>query len=642
MIRREIDWLLTLSRRVKMYGLMVVDGTLIVFSFYFAMVLRLESWDVPPKEVWLTVSVSFFIALISFHFFGLYRSVTRFITARSFKAIVYGSLLSAVAMFSISQFFELLVPRSVPGIYLVLLIGSVAAGRFSLRRFLRNSRLTGRLPIAIYGAGEAGRQLLYAVNQGREYNAIAFFDDDPHLHNTFIGDVFVYSPNQISSIIEEFSIKTVLLALPSASRARRRDIVQMIEQHQVEIKTIPGMADIVSGRASFAELLQVSPEDLLGRDPVPPQPDLMSQNIEGKVVLVTGAGGSIGSELCRQILKCNPSTLVLLEVSEYALYSISIELKESLAGNKTTLIEPVLGSVQHPRRVREIIHAFNVQTIFHAAAYKHVVLVEENVVEGFRNNVFGTLTVAEAALDLGVENFILVSTDKAVRPTNFMGASKRMSELICQALAETQGKTIFSMVRFGNVLGSSGSVIPRFKSQIQKGGPVTVTHREITRYFMTIPEAAQLVIQASSMAKGGDVFVLDMGQPVRILDLAQSMVRLYGLKPYIMEEGESAESTRGDIAIKIVGLNKGEKLYEELLIGNNPAGTQHPRIMTATEVFLSIDTLRPLLNRLHDACLAFNVPGIREIVQEMPLDYQGDDSDVHDLLWKAVQRRRAG
>ena len=636
--------LVAMRRGHKVLAQVFTDAALICMSFYFAMILRLETPEFQSDAwIWIAFLPTLPATLVSFRVLGFYRTVTRYVTPRVFRIIFIGSFIGAISLFVSTQLLAVAVPRSVPGIFALLLVASVGGVRFLAGRFFRGVVAVDRLPIAIYGAGEAGRQLLSAVNQGKEYAAVAFIDDDVSIQGTLIADVEVFSPIEISTLVANYGIRSILLALPSVSRARRREIVAEIETLGVEIKTIPGMADIVSGRASFSELRNVSPEDLLGRDPVPPRMDLMARNIAGKVVLVSGAGGSIGSELCRQIIQHNPAALVLLDVSEFALYTISMELSEAAKAQGWNIpIEPILGSVQNPRRTREILRAFAVQTIYHAAAYKHVVLVEENVVEGIRNNVFGTLVLAEAAAELGVESFILISTDKAVRPTNFMGASKRMAELICQGLAGATDQTKFSMVRFGNVLGSSGSVIPRFKAQIEMGGPVTVTHREITRYFMTIPEASQLVIQAGAMGKGGDVFVLDMGDPVKILDLAQSMIRLYGLKPYLIETNDPDEPVRGDIGIKIVGLNKGEKLYEELLIGRNPQGTEHPRIMTATEVSLPMDQLRPLLDDLQTACLAFNVPKIRALFQLAPLDFQPTSDVTHDLIWTAAKRQAKG
>jgi FlaA1/EpsC-like NDP-sugar epimerase len=505
--------MLGLKRSTKRLVQIGADVVLAIGCFLVAMLLRLEdNGFVFEPMVWLAILPSLPVTILAFRYFGLYRSVLRFITAEAFIAIMSGVLLSAVALTVSAQVLSAPIPLSVPVIYAVLLILTAGGLRFLMRHTLRKPQALNRKPIAIYGAGDAGRQLQNALDHGQEYAAVAFIDDNPALQGSLIGGRPVFGPTQIARLVSDYEIKSILLALPSASRARRREIIAQIEPMGLKIKTIPGMADIVSGRATFAELRSVTPEDLLGRDPVAARPELMSRNITDKVVLVSGAGGSIGAELCRQIIAQNPKMLILFEVSEIALYSISMELREILARNqKSIVVEPVLGSVQNPARVRSVLRSFGVQTIYHAAAYKHVVIVEENVVEGISNNVFGTQVIAQAAADHGVENFILISTDKAVRPTNFMGASKRMAELVCQAMAQNQTKTTFSMVRFGNVLGSSGSVIPRFRAQIEQGGPVTVTHREITRYFMTIPEAAQLVIQAGAMAQGGEVFVLDMG-----------------------------------------------------------------------------------------------------------------------------------
>ena len=589
--------LLGLDRTKKRLVQVFVDVFLIAACFCFAMLLRLETVEfMANSTVWLAFFPVIPVTIIAYRKLGLYRSILRFITGHVFRAIGIGCVISAITLFVLAFLTSAPIPRSVPGIFGMLLILTTGGLRFLLRNILRQPVKFNRNPVAIYGAGEAGRQLQSALSHGPEYQPLAYIDDDPSLQNTMIGGIRVFAPSDVNWLVSEMKIESVLLALPSVSRSRRREIIEKIEPLGLKIKTIPGLADIVSGRASFTELRRVTPIDLLGRDPVPPREDLMDRNITGKVVLVSGAGGSIGSELCRQIIQHEPAALVLFEISEFALYSIATELRETLARQgKSLRIEPVLGSVQNQSRVQTVLSAFRVQTIYHTAAYKHVVLVEDNVSDGIANNVLGTKIIADAAVQNNVENFILISTDKAVRPTNFMGASKRMAELVCQALAAEQSKTTFSMVRFGNVLGSSGSVIPRFQSQIESG-PVTVTHREITRFFMTIPEAAQLVIQAGAMAKGGDVFILDMGDPVKILDLARTMIRLQGLKPYIIEPTDQPDLGRGDIAIKIVGLNKGEKLYEELLIGNNPKGTEHPRIMCASEASLPMDQF---LNAIH-------------------------------------------
>lgn len=643
-MNKAISRLTNLSRPVKRALQLVADALLIVLCLVLAMALRLESFHFVARPLfWLTLLPVVPLTLLVFWHLGLYRAIIRFISGHALKVVLIGVFASAVILFATAQALSAPVPRSVPGIYALLLFITGGGVRFLIRNLFLRPAKQNRTPVIIYGAGDAGRQVVNALHHGNEYTPAAFVDDDPALQHTTVVGRRVFEPRQIPLIIREMRATTVLLAIPSTSRARRREIITTLEPMGVTVKTIPGMADIVSGRARFSDLRVVTPEELLGRDPVPARPELMSSSINGKVVLVSGAGGSIGSELCRQIIDQEPAVLVLLEVSELALYNIANELRETLERTGRSLrIEPVLGSVQNPGRVRAILRGFGVQTIYHAAAYKHVVLVEENVVEGIRNNVFGTRVLAEAAAELGVENFILVSTDKAVRPTNFMGASKRMAELVCQALAMSHPKTVFSMVRFGNVLGSSGSVIPRFAAQIAGGGPVTVTHRKITRYFMTIPEAAQLVIQAGGMARGGDVFVLDMGEPVKILDLAKSMIRLHGLKPYVIETENGATSASGDIAIRIVGLKKGEKLYEELLINGNPQGTDHPRIMTTTEVSMPLDELAPVLDRLMRACRAFDLPEIRRIFLEAPLAYSPNDDKLHDLIWSAGQHGAGG
>ncbi|GAB4298318.1 MAG: nucleoside-diphosphate sugar epimerase/dehydratase [Roseovarius sp.] len=642
MMYRLVGWLTQLDRSVKRGLQMCADGVLMVAAFGGAMVLRLEDTAfAADRAIWAVLALVICASLACFCVLGLYRSVIRYINARMLRAILVGVLASATMLFAASQIFHVSVPRSVPGIYALLLFCAASGLRFMVQALFRRADPRSRTPVIIYGAGEAGRQLALALAHEGEYLPLAFVDDDPRLQHNWVEGRRVCPPEHIPALIERHGIGAILLAIPSATRSRRREIVSRLEPLGVEIRTIPGIADIVDGRATFSDLRRVTPEDLLGREPVPPRDDLMARNISGKVVLVSGAGGSIGSELCRQIIRYDPAALVLLEMSEYALYSITMELRETLEReNRKLRIEPVLGSVQNPGRVRAILRSFRVQTIYHAAAYKHVVLVEENVVEGVRNNVFGTRVLAEAAAELGVENFILISTDKAVRPTNFMGASKRMAELVCQALAREKTQTTFSMVRFGNVLGSSGSVIPRFRAQIERGGPVTVTHREITRYFMTIPEASQLVIQAGAMASGGDVFVLDMGEPVRILDLAQTMIRLHGLKPYVIDDSAGAAAADGDIGIRIVGLQKGEKLYEELLIGNNPQGTEHPRIMTAHEKSLSLAELNVLLERLARACQAFDVAEIRRIFTEAPLNYRPNDDVLHDRMWNSAMESR--
>nr|WP_274425101.1 nucleoside-diphosphate sugar epimerase/dehydratase [Chelativorans sp. YIM 93263] len=559
---------------------------------------------------------------------GFYRSVIRYISRRALRVILLGIFASSVALFAFSQLLDLPIPRSVPAIYAVLATISVGGARFLLQLLFLHQQDQQKTRVIVYGAGESGRQLLNALQHGREYAPVALVDDSVALQGTDIGGYRVHSPNSLEQLVSNRKAQMILLAVPSASRTARKAILERLEPLPVHIQTIPGIADLVSGDAQINEFREVPIEDLLGRDPVPPRVELMDANIREKAVLVTGAGGSIGSELCRQIIQYRPAKVVLFDVSEIALYSIDMELK-ALAAELNVEIIPVLGSIQDFSRVENTLTFFNIDTVYHAAAYKHVPLVEENVIEGLRNNIFGTLNVARAAASCGIENFILISTDKAVRPTNIMGASKRMAELICQALAE-RTQTRFSMVRFGNVLGSSGSVIPRFRQQIEAGGPITVTHPEITRYFMTIHEAAQLVIQAGAMAKGGDVFVLDMGEPVRIVDLAKRMVKLSGLTPYFPNSAD--KDAGGDIPIVFTGLRHGEKLYEELLIDNTTTRTDHPRILTAKERSMSWPDLQRLLDQLSARFADNDINSIRAILRSAPTGY-APSSDIADVLW---------
>lgn len=628
-----------LSRQTKVALQVFADAVLIVVSFLAAMTFRYENLEYISKPgIWITLATIIPVALATFSIFGLYRSLVRYVTGRILLVIGKGCLVSTITLVVIGFIWKTGVPRSVPFIHAVLMFLAIGGLRFVIRQFFRQPNGVAKKPVIIYGAGEAALQLLNSLYHGRDYEPVAFVDDDRGLQKLTIAGLNVFSPAEIPRLVDETSAAMVLLAIPSLGQARRREIVNSLKNLKIEIKTIPAMSDIISGKARISELRTVTAEDLLGRDPVAPDTNLLQLNISGKVVMVSGAGGSIGSELCRQILSLEPDALVLYEVSEFALYAIDSELSE-LARQESlrTKIVPILGSVQHAQRLELTIRTFQVQTIFHAAAYKHVPLVEENVIEGVRNNVFGTQVIASAARTLGVENCILISTDKAVRPTNIMGATKRIAELICQAHALESRSTIFSMVRFGNVLGSSGSVIPRFRAQIDRGGPVTVTHTEINRYFMTIPEASQLVIQAGAMSKGGSVFVLDMGKPVKILNLALDMIKLHGLVPYMVDHPDEVFPEKGDIPVCVTGLRKGEKLYEELLIGNNPAPTQHPRIMMASEASMTLAELMPSLDRLYKACEDYNVPAILEIIRELPVQYTPNNEDVSDILWVANQ-----
>lgn len=627
-----------LSRKKKRLVQLAADAILIVLSFLMAMLLRLDSWEF-LDDWWglLPLSACIPISLFIFVRLGFYRAIIRYLTHRAVKTLLIGVAASAMTLVALGFLSHAPMPRSVPFIYAMIALIMIGGVRFLLRLAYLSSQKYYKTRVVIYGAGAAGRQLVASLLEGSEHQPTAFVDDAKHLHHSSIQGLEVYPPHRIPELIENYGVKKILLAIPSVSLGRRRQILAALKDYDIPVQTMPGLLDMIAGKAKIGEIRDVSEEDLLGRDPAPPNPLLMGARIFDKVVMVTGAGGSIGSELSRQILRQRPRQLLLLELSEFALYSVEQDLLQiaKREGLQHVPIKALLGSVQHGQRMEALMKTFGVQTVYHAAAYKHVPLVEHNMVEGILNNVFGTLQTAEAAVAAGVETFVLVSTDKAVRPTNVMGATKRLAELVCQALASTQSKTRFSMVRFGNVLGSSGSVVPLFRRQIQAGGPITVTHPEITRYFMTVPEAAQLVIQAGSMAKGGDVFVLDMGEPVKIAELAEQMIRLSGLEPILPGKLKDLGSHqhKGDIEIVYTGLRPGEKLYEELLIGDNVKGTSHPRIMTAHEIFWSWAQLQDLLNRLLAACRATNHADIRKLLLEAPLAY-APQGEIVDLVWQ--------
>ncbi len=600
-----------------------------LFSAFLASYLISDS----PKKFaeLLGLSYLFFsiiLTIVVFIRLGLYRAVVRFLGTQALKAVLTGVFVSGTLIYFLSYLLHKDTNLAITINYMFFAMLLIGSSRLFVRGIVNSKSRKSNHKVLIYGAGASGRQLLLALENSVEFRAAAFVDDDPSLQNVLIKDVRVYHPEQISKIVEKYGITRILLALPSASRAARSEIVSRLEPLGLPVLTIPGMADIVDGKMKIDELQDVKIEDLLGRDPVAPISSLMIANITGKVVMVTGAGGSIGSELCRQILLQNPKKLILFEISEYALYEID---KSLLAKTKSAELDvqiiPILGSVLDRSRVQEIMRSFRVDTVYHAAAYKHVPLVEFNVVEGVKNNVFGTWYTAEAAVAAGVKSFVLVSTDKAVRPTNVMGTTKRIAELVLQGLAQRQKNTRFCMVRFGNVLGSSGSVVPLFRKQIKQGGPITLTHEDITRYFMTIPEAAQLVIQAGAMGHGGDVFVLDMGEPVRIYDLALKMIKLSGLAP------KTKQCPNGDIEIKIVGLRPGEKLYEELLIGGEEQPTRHPRIKTANEVYLKWPELIDFLHKLSSACDSYDLLSIRQLMLTAPTGFNPTDG-IGDLLFK--------
>ncbi|MBX3040925.1 MAG: polysaccharide biosynthesis protein [Bdellovibrionaceae bacterium] len=569
-----------LSRRWKISIVLASDLILLPMALWSAIALRIGTLT-PPVEVYWWVFFALPIMTVPiFIRLGLYRAVVRYMDDRIIYTVILGVGLSALFLATVLMMMrESSFPRSAVLIYAVIAVAYITSSRFIARGLIRSfedGRSDRRERVAIFGAGRAGLQTALALSSGAEFRPIAFFDDDANLQGTSVAGVRVYDPKEAIEIMAKKDCHQLLLAIPSASRARRRQIIMQFEGKGIELKTLPGMGDLVHGTVRIEDIRPVGVEDLLGRDSVSPEEDLLGPCLTGKRIMVTGAGGSIGSELCRQIVKMAPESLVMLEISEFNLYEISQEI--SSMGSGVRLI-PVLGDCRNQTRMASLMKEHRIQTLYHAAAYKHVPLVEANVVEGVENNVFGTMATALAAVEAGVARFVLISTDKAVRPTNVMGATKRLAELVLQGLAAQPEShaTCFSMVRFGNVLGSSGSVVPLFREQIRRGGPVTVTHPEVTRYFMTIPEAAQLVLQAGTMSTGGDVFVLDMGESIRIVELAQKMIQLSGLTL------KNAFNPEGDIEIAFVGLRPGEKLYEELLIGDNVEKTKHPRIMRAVE-----------------------------------------------------------
>lgn len=632
-----------LSRAQKRFIQIGIDTALILLCFALAMALRLESLDFAAElQSWVVMAPVLSLTLLVFFRLRLYQAVIRHISGQALRVILAGVVFSAAVMLFAASVFGLPVPTSVPFIYAALLFPSLGGIRFVARDLIMQDRLREKTPTLIYGAGETGRRLAVALRQGDEFTPVAFIDDDPAIQGNVVVGLRIEPPDALRKLIAETRARAVLLAMPQIGRARRREIIQTLEPFGIAVRGLPVVEAGAPGALGLPKLQAIAPEDLLGRDAIAPREEMMARTITGKVVLVTGAGGTIGGELCRQILPRRPEKLILLDVSEYALYRINEELLSARRTGPPPEIVPILGSVQNPRRMRSVLESFGVNTIYHAAAYKHVPLVEENVVEGVRNNVFGTRILARVAAEAGVESFTLVSSDKAVRPSNVMGATKRMAELVCQAMAEGGSGTRFSMVRFGNVLGSSGSVIPRFREQIERGGPVTVTHPRMTRYFMTISEAAQLVIQAGAMARGGDVFILDMGEPVRIFDLAKSMIRLHGLEPYVIEAEGDEMPVRGDIGIRITGPRKGEKLFEELLIGNNPTGTEHPRILTASEATLEPALLDAMLERLLSACLEQDLDAIRAIFLEAPLGYRPAQGELQDLTWRNARHQAEG
>lgn len=634
-------WPATLKRplAVLLDTLLILAVTWLTFSF------RYETAHVPVDMQWVPYLIGPLLAVPLFSYFGLYRAVFRH---SGLQALV--SLTKAVAVYGLVYALVLLyarlpdVPRTV-GVLQPILVLMVAGGWRTIVRvwFVGGGRAVraAREQVLIYGAGSAGTRLLAALQHSHEMKVVGFIDDDRRMHSRLINGVPIFGLEDVQRVVERKGVAAVLLAIPSLTRTRRNEILDALRASGVHVRTLPGLMELAQGMVKASDLRELDIEDLLGREPVQPRGQLMVRHTASKVVLVTGAGGSIGSELCRQLAAMHPDVLVLVEQSEFALYVIHQELSNRIAEGAwpACRLEPVLCSVRDAVRMREVMARHRPHIVYHAAAYKHVPLVEQNAVEGVANNVLGTWVSAQAAQQAGVSEFVLISTDKAVRPTNVMGASKRLAEMVLQAMAaeavnlgsadgSVRERTRFSMVRFGNVLGSSGSVVPLFRQQIRNGGPLTVTHRDVTRFFMTIPEAAQLVVQAGAMAQGGEVFVLDMGQPVRIIDLARRMVELSGLTV------RDAEHPAGDIEITVTGLRPGEKLYEELLIGDNPMPTDHPRIMKAREGCLPWSELQRHLVALQDLVASGNAAAVVRLLRQVVSGYVPPDGEWTDEVTK--------
>ena len=655
---------LSLPRYAKRIIALSVDIGLCVLTVWLAFCLRMDELVTLSGDAFWGVAIAVVIALPIFVISGLYRAIFRYSGVPAMLAVaraiaVYGLLYaSAITAVGIAG-----VPRSVGLIQPMLLFlaigGSRALARYWLGGIYRSQLQIAALPkTLVYGAGNAGRQLVSALENSFEMRVVGFLDDDDRLHGHILNGQPIFSPDDLSELIESKGITHVLMAIPSVSRRRRNEILKKMGGHQVAVRTLPSVTDLAEGRVTTSHLRDLDIDDLLGREVVAPNHILLAKNISARVVLVTGAGGSIGGELCRQIIKLKPEKLLLVDISEFALYTIHSELEgiREVSGDRNAAsIVPLLASVQDEERMREIMDTWLPETVYHAAAYKHVPLVEHNLIEGVKNNVIGTLITAQAAIEKGVSDFVLISTDKAVRPTNVMGASKRLAELCLQALYALQtrqtankiiktsegtklrqaAKTKLSMVRFGNVLDSSGSVIPKFRKQIRDGGPITLTHPEIIRYFMTIPEAAQLVIQAGAMAEGGDVFLLDMGEPVKIIDLAQRMVDLSGLS--VRDEAKPD----GDIEIVVTGLRPGEKLYEELILGDDPQPTMHPKIQRAQDPFIPWDEIQVDLDTMKILLSHNNVEVILAVLQKLVAGYQSGD-EVVDWVFSEQIRRNNG
>ncbi len=627
--------ILSLNRHLKRLIAIITDGVLCVICTWLAYILRLEELILPHDFDYLAAVISLILALPIFWIFGLYRTIFRYtglsiilniLNSIFSYGVIYFLVIGVYGVASSSSFYEI-VPRSIGVIQPMLLFFAITGSRLGVKYLLNYNNSHKRFSkkkVIVYGAGSAGRQLVLALENSPEFEVSGFIDDNIQLNSQVILGKTVYSPKNLENLFKTKNIFLVFLALPSISRAKRNQIIENLSKYKISVKTLPSISEIVDGRITVSDIKDFNINDLLNRDEVKPDIKLLSKNINFKTVLVSGAGGSIGSELCRQIVRLNPNKLLLLELNEFALYKIYEELSNL---NKNLKIVSLLVNAQNQKKLEEIFENFKVDTVYHAAAYKHVPLVEENICEGINNNVFSTFAIAKASLNKKVSNLVLISSDKAVRPTNMMGATKRISELCLQSLYDENknSTTNFSIVRFGNVLESSGSVIPKFKKQIKEGGPITLTHEDVTRYFMTITEAAQLVIQASAMGKNSEVFVLDMGKSIRIKDLIYKMINFSGFTI------KNSKNPRGDIEIEIIGLRPGEKLYEELLIGNEPQKTIHPKILKAKDPSISYSELEKNLNNLKTLMRDNKINEIKNLIEKLIKSYKSNSKVVDHL-----------
>ena len=631
-----LEAILNLPRFAKQIIAFLADVGLCIFSFWIAYYLRLDEFPILKGGIFLSLLISIILSSLFFSLFGLYKTLFRYSDKSTLFSITLAIGLYALIFFCIIGLYRIdNVPRSISIIQPLILYLFVSFSRLGIRFLYKKTQLIKYknfiLPNAlIYGAGSAGRQLFYALDQSLNMSVVGFVDDNKELHGRLLYGKYIFPPSNLRNLIKSKKVTHILLAMPSVSRNRQKEIISNIDKYNLTIRKLPSVSDLIEGKVKTLDIKELDVEDILHRDQIKPNIELLSNNVNSKVVLITGAGGSVGSELSRQILKLHPKKILLLEVSEFALYEIYSRLNDIMEKTKIENVKiiPLIGSIQDKIRMEDIIKQFNPDTIYHSAAYKHVPLIEENIYEGIKNNVFGTLNIAKISLKQKVKNFILISSDKAVRPTNIMGASKRLAEICIQSLFNKfpNNNTKFSIVRFGNVIDSSGSVIPKFRKQILDGGPITLTHPDVTRYFMTIPEAAELVIQASAMSEGSEVFLLDMGKPIKILDLVKKIIKSSGLT---LKDKKNEE---GDIEIKVIGLRPGEKLFEELLLGNNPENTLHPKIKKAREPYIVWEKLEPELKHLENIANNSNIYDIKIHLKKLIPEFSPNDDISNNNL----------